>query len=92
MEVLRIYSLDSMLEHVPVSLSSHIEVITTKAMARISNLKTPPGLMAIVSIPSCDTKTIIESSKVGDTQASLPFVLVAAGIAARTNTAFITCV
>ncbi len=81
MEVLRIYSLDSMLEHVPVSLSSHIEVITTKAMARISNLKTPPGLMAIVSIPSCDTKTIIESSNVGGTQAPLPFVLVAAGIA-----------
>lgn len=81
MEVLRIYSLESMLEHVPASLSRHIEVITTKSMARISNLKTPPGLMAIVSIPSCNAQTIIESPTIQEAQIPLPFVLVADGIA-----------
>ncbi len=81
MEVARIYCVDSMVEHVPSSLSMLTEVIDNKSMTRISNLKTPPGLLAVVHLPTYRAQSIIESADLEPKGTSLPFLLVADGIA-----------
>ena len=61
MEVARIYCVESMVEHIPSPLSQYVEIIDRKSMARISSLKTPPGMLAVVNMPDFSTQSIIES-------------------------------
>lgn len=81
MEVVRIYCVDSMVKHIPPSLSVHAEVISPKEMSRISSLKTPPGLLATVAIPNFSASAILASSASQDNLHPLPFVLVADRVA-----------
>ena len=81
MAVVRIYCVERMLEHVPKSLATHVEIIDAKSMARISSLSTPPGLLAVVDQPSIHSSTIIDSIKRLPDEVKMPFVLVADGIA-----------
>ena len=80
MEVARIYCVESMVEHIPSSLSKYVEVIDRKSMVRISTLKTPPGMLAVVNMPEFNTSSIIESLSSHSGSNSMPFILVADGI------------
>jgi TrmH family RNA methyltransferase len=80
MEVMRIYCVERMLKHIPSSLEALVEIIVTKSMVRICSLMTPPGLLAIVSMPRMDASTIIQSVNNRSENGMLPFVLIADGI------------
>ena len=62
-------------EHIPEQLLPSSQAVSSKAMDRISQLKTPPGLLAVAKIPYHTTHILDELSN-----QKLPFALVADGI------------
>ncbi len=71
----RIYYTQGMDEHIPEQLLPRSQAVSSKAMDRISHLKTPPGLLAVAEIPTQNTNILDELSN-----QKLPFALVADGI------------
>ena len=71
----RIYYTQGMDEHIPEQVIARSQAVSSKAMDRISQLKTPPGLLAVAEIPSQNTDILDELAN-----QKLPFALVADGI------------
>jgi len=75
-DVERIYYTEGMEEHLPEQLSEISSAISSKSMERISQLKTPPGILAVAEIPQNAARSILENLH----QSDFPFALVADGI------------
>lgn len=76
MEPERIYCVETTAHLIPQNLQEKAVQISTKSMDRISQMKTPPGILATVRIPEYDINKTLEETR----QAPLPFAIVAAGI------------
>ncbi len=76
-QVERIYCVASMVKHISAAHSVLCEIVSPKEMTRISSLKTPPGLLALVHAPQISAQQIVQNVH----EAKLPFILLAAGIA-----------
>ncbi|MFZ9056158.1 MAG: TrmH family RNA methyltransferase [Flavobacteriales bacterium] len=72
----RIYCVAGMVDSLPENLHREAEVIGAKEMTRISQMSTPPGILAIAEIPVYDANEVFMAIK----QAKVPFGLVAAHI------------
>lgn len=72
----RIYCAAGMVDSLPQNLPSEVQVIGTKEMGRISQMSTPPGVLAIAQIPTYKTEDVLAAIK----QARVPFGLVAAQV------------
>lgn len=73
LKVQRIYCLDSMIDTLANAIDDkhhpYIESISTKEMARVSQMVTPPGMLAVAELPSFEAKDVLENMK----NAPLPF-------------------
>ena len=76
MQTERIYYVESTAHLIPEKLHSKAQQINAKSMERISQMKTPPGLLATVQVPKYEVAETLALT----TQAPLPFAVVAAGI------------
>jgi TrmH family RNA methyltransferase len=75
-DVEQIYYTQDLEEHVPEQLNDISIAVSSKSMERISQMKTPPGILAVSKIPETD----VESSLNKMQQSKFPFALVADGI------------
>lgn len=71
--VQRIYCLDSMFDALANAIDAkhhpNIQSISTKEMGRISQMATPPGMLALAELPSIEAKDVLENIE----KAPLPF-------------------
>jgi TrmH family RNA methyltransferase len=72
----RIYYKQGMEEHIPEQLMPSSTAVSSKEMERFSQMKTPPGILAVAQIPSQDSNHLLHQLS----KQKLPFALVADGI------------
>ncbi len=75
-ELERIYYTQGMDEHIPEQLIPSSTVLSSKEMERCSQMKTPPGILAVAQIPNRNANQILQELP----NRKLPFALVADGI------------